>query len=126
MALGLIVCGAAIGVVPSKPGSLHAPRWVLFLCGAMFLGAGIGVVRGSRTFRIIARLLVAALGTVGLWIAFQGDAAQFAGHVPLLDAAQSVTAMRWTFGVVGALCLATAAAMLVTGGRNGSEPHRQD
>lgn len=75
LAMGAFVAGIGLGWVPSEPGSVHAPRWVVVVCGAMFACGGIGVLANALgRGRVVAPLLGAAvllgLALVCHWAAF--------------------------------------------------------
>ena len=41
---GLFILGIASGIVPTDPGSVHAPMWLVTLCGILFLIGGIAAL----------------------------------------------------------------------------------
>ncbi len=54
---GLVIVLVALDVIHADPSSIHAPRWVLGLVGAIFFVVGIGVsVQGLAEMRRTARL----------------------------------------------------------------------
>ena len=83
---------------------LHAPLWVIFLCGVVFLlgGAMLLVDRNSKFNALCASLLLLVMGVIGAWVALLGPAAGFSGGIPFLPQAYNVTLARWVFGL-GAL-----------------------
>ena len=114
--VGGVIIAAATGLMPIDETKLHAPRWVLFLCGAAFVAAGGSVLTYDmpRARNLFAPLIVLCLGTIGLWIAIFGDAAYFGSNLPLSREANVATA-RIAFGTGGALCYLLVAVTTIRG-----------
>lgn len=106
-AAGSVICLVALGLIPIDETKLHAPRWVLFLCGLLFLTGGTLVLTYGRRgmLNACAAVIAACLGTVAGWVALYGDAAQFHGNLPL-DHASQVSTARIAFGLGGIACYA--------------------
>lgn len=111
MALGLLPISVALGWVPVAATSLHAPMWILALCGGIFLIAGIMIVLGnpSRANDLLAGVICLLFGIVGAWIALLGPAEGFSGGLPVLSAAANTTLGRWVFGIGALMCFAIGA-----------------
>ena len=116
VAAGATICLVAAGVIPVDPASVHAPPWVLFLAGFVFVLAGLAVSLQSRPVlvSILGNLIVAAFAAVGMWVALAGPADQFSGGLPFLSHGANVTIARWVFGSGSVLCV----MMLVWGVRH--------
>lgn len=121
---GLMILFVALDWIQVDPASIHAPRWVLGLCGGMFALAGLGCLyyglsnglgRGAREraggddgFPIVPWLmgLVIAGGmtVVASWIAFGAGERAFSGSVgvggvEVGGSGRSETLGRWVFGI---------------------------
>ena len=77
LAAGVGIIGIGTGTIPFPPDKVHAPPWVIVLCGLVFLCGGLAVV--AATFgleqsvgRVFGLPIVAALLVVLHWVAF-GD-----------------------------------------------------
>lgn len=121
---GLSIIFVALDWIHVDPASIHAPRWVLGLCGGMFALPGLGFLyygiinglgRGAREraggddrFQIIPWLmgLVIAGGmtVVASWIAFGPGERAFSGSVgvggvEVGGSGRTETFGRWVFGI---------------------------
>lgn len=82
LGMGAFIAGIGLGWVPCDPRSLHAPRWVVVVCGAVFACGGIGVLAAALGVGRAVTPLVAAVVLVGLalvlhWIAFADGERRF-------------------------------------------------
>lgn len=111
IALGLLPMSVALGWISVPATSLHAPMWVLALCGGIFVVAGIMMVLGNRSTLndLLAGIICLLFGIVGAWIALLGPAEGISGGLPFLSAAANSTLGRWVFGLGALLCFAIAA-----------------
>jgi hypothetical protein len=102
--VGLVPIAIAINWVPVDPATLHAPRWVLFLCGLAFVAGGalLLAAQGPRLRDFCALVLLVCLGTVAAWSALGSPSHAISGGVPFLPHPVNVTLARGLFGV-GAL-----------------------
>lgn len=105
LAVGAAVAAVAVGIIPAPEKSFHAPRWVLLLCGLLFAaGGGLALTHDRPQARyVFAPLMMISLGTIALWVAFYGDAAQFHSNLPTSHET-TVSAGRFAFGLGGAAC----------------------
>lgn len=103
--VGSVIMAAATGLLPLDETKLHAPRWVLFLGGTVFAAGGGSVLTYDKPWakNVFAPLIILCLGTVGLWIAFYGDPAQFRSNLPM-SPETTVSIARLAFGIGGGLC----------------------
>ncbi len=111
IALGLLPIFIALGWIPVAATSLHAPMWILALCGGIVLIAGMMVVLGnqSRANDLLAGVICLLFGINGAWIALLGPAEGFSGGLPILSGAANTTLGRWVFGIGALMCFAIAA-----------------
>jgi hypothetical protein len=82
LGMGAFIAGIGLGWVPCDPESLHAPRWVVVVCGAVFACGGVGVLATALGFGRALAPAIAALVLVGLalvchWIAFAAGEREF-------------------------------------------------
>lgn len=108
LGVGGVLVAVALGVTPSDPASIHAPGWVLAICGAVFTVGGVTAL--AQDFPAVrtaaAGVFVAAMTVVMGWIALYGDAAQFSGGTGLLPPAVDEMLARILFGACALLGLA--------------------
>ena len=105
---GVAVLLVAAGVVAVDPTTVHAPRWVLGACGAVFALGGLAVIvpEGSPVGSAAAGTLVLAFGLVGGWVALFGEAEGFSGGLAFVPRAVNVAIARGLFGAGALLCFA--------------------
>jgi hypothetical protein len=124
IAIGLLPIGVSTGILPANPASIHAPRWVLALCGAAFLSAGAMIVaRGTACVADLAAfVLLVTLGVTGGWVALVGQSSALVGGVPMLGRHANAILARalFGFGALVSLALAAYAASRVCVGRGGT------
>lgn len=108
VAAGLAIVGVAADVIAVDPSAVHAPRWVLGACGAVFALAGLAVLAppGSAVGSAAAGVTVLAFGLIGGWVALFGSAEHFSGGLPFVPDAVNVAVARGLFGLGAVLCLA--------------------
>lgn len=108
IALGVALVAVALGVIPVDPASVHAPGWVLALCGALFGLGGLAVVarRWPAVQSAAVGLIWLAASVVGGWIALFGEAEHFSGGLPVLPPGVNVGLARALFGTGAVLSLA--------------------
>jgi hypothetical protein len=96
------------GVIPMKPGSLHAPAYIVVIAGLLFWFAALSILFGSTRPRfnsLLAAILFALLAVVGGWISFFGASNAFGGGVPLVSHAANEWVSRLMFGCGAIICL---------------------
>ncbi|MFW6089081.1 MAG: hypothetical protein ACODAB_04965 [Gemmatimonadota bacterium] len=129
LAAGLMILSIAFEWIYVDPASIHAPRWVLGICGVMFLvpgvvalyfgvrnGRGGGARSGRRAredaFSVVGWLtglvISGGMTVVAGWIAFGPGERAFSGSVGVGGVAvggsgQSETVGRWVFGICAVL-----------------------
>lgn len=122
---GLAIVFVGLGWVQVDPATIHAPGWVLGVCGGIFglLGAGIlyyavvnasgggdagAAERAEEEFSVVPWLLglvvVGGMTAVASWIAFGPGERSFSGSVGIGGVSVggsggSETVGRWVFGV---------------------------
>lgn len=122
---GLMIVFIALEWIRVDPASIHVPRWVLGICGVMFMIPGIAAVYfgvrnalggGARSgrrgdgdgFSVVGWLcgmtISGGMTVVAGWIAFGPGERAFSGSVgvggvAVGGAGQSETLGRWVFGI---------------------------
>ncbi len=119
IALGLFPLGIAFDLVPVDPNSVHAPPWVLALCGLVFIsGGGLILLHRHRLLQhVFAGTITGSFGLVGLWVALFAPADGFSGGFFFVSDETNVTIARWIFGIGAVLALAIFANAMFRIGR---------
>jgi len=106
LVMGALIWGMAFGVVPTEPGSVHAPVWILCLAGAVFALAGLALVFRTHDIFVcvLGNLIILCFAGIGAWVSLFGPSAQFSGGIPLLSPESNVTIARVAFGCGALLC----------------------
>jgi len=78
---GLLVVLGAADVIHADPESFHAPRWVVGLCGMLFVLAGaiIGFSNYPRIRLFLTALLLLAFASVAAWVSLMTDPEGWSG-----------------------------------------------
>jgi len=83
----------SLGLLPVDETTIHAPKWVIGLCGFIFSLSGV---------------MALSFGLIGGWVALLGDASGFSGELGILSNDQNITLARLVFGSGAVLCFAVA------------------
>lgn len=104
----------ACNFVPYNPDDVHAPMWVVFLCGLAFVVSGLMILFGHhpKVNEFLAAILLLSMGSIAAWIAIFAPSVGFSGGIPFLPDVLNVSLARWGFGV-GALVLFIWAAYTI-------------
>ncbi len=121
----MIVAGGVIeltviGVVPIDPDLVHAPGWIIAICGLLIMSAGLALVAspGSGIVTWCGGVVVISMTLISAWVAVYGASQQFSGDFPFISRETNVLISRMVFGWVSLLGLAiTVAAARKTWGR---------
>lgn len=114
LAAGVAITGVGIGLIPVEPEKVHAPYWVIALCGIMFLAGGTAVLLGEKNplNRFLAATIALSLAISFAWVAFYGDGQHMSGGAWFLPKSANVALGRVVFGlgsllgfVIGGLAL---------------------
>lgn len=124
---GLAIVCVALGWIEVDPASVHAPPWVIGVCGGMFAAAGIATLyyaivnalgggrsrgrAGPEDFPVVAWLLglviMGGMAVVASWIAFGPGERAFTGSAGVggvtVGGRGGETFGRWVFGFGAAL-----------------------
>ncbi|UCC14892.1 MAG: hypothetical protein JSW21_02765 [Gammaproteobacteria bacterium] len=119
MGTGILLVG--LQVIPVDPASVHAPFWVIGVCGLALIGCGCALLFESHraVTNLAGLIVVASLMTVAFWVAFNAPPEEIQGGIPFLSAESNGRIGKAFFGFGGFLCL----VLLVHGLRRlGREP----
>lgn len=112
MLAGVFPLGIALGVFHPDPSTIHAPLWVLGMCGAVFVMAGILMLMNEKSVLsgIFGGILCLCFAAIGGWVALYAPSEGFDGGVPLLPDAANSTIARLLFGSGALMSFAIAIA----------------
>jgi hypothetical protein len=83
--IGLWLAAVGLSLIPVPPGTLHAPRWLLGVIGAVFVLGGLlaATTSGGRIATALAAGLLTLLGAAGGWVAAGAAPAPLAVRIAL-------------------------------------------
>lgn len=113
--LGCFPMAVSVGVIKADPATIHAPLWVLFACGGVFVVGGVMLIFGEKYPRfnhLCAAILTGGMGAIAWWIAIFSDAAGFSGGIPFILRDLNILIGRCFIGFGAVLCWAIAAYAL--------------
>lgn len=107
LAVGLFPLLVAFGVISPDPADVHAPPWVLAVCGMVFVIGGCMLLSGkhARVDNLLAALTLLCFAAIGIWVALFASPEGFSGGIPLLSDATNIRIARWVFGSGAAVSL---------------------
>jgi hypothetical protein len=108
MVLGAFPIGMAIGLIPTEPVSMHAPRYIVALAGLLFWVAAGAILFGSASSRLnhlFGGVLLAVFAIIGGWVAIFGGDNSFGG-IPFASQATNGLMARAIFGSGAISCAA--------------------
>jgi hypothetical protein len=107
---GLPIMALATGLITPRPGSLHAPEWVLFMAGFSFSMAGTLFLLPESWIKLrgfLGGLLVTAFASIFDWVAFGPGERRFSGGLSIgpvfTSSGSSELSGRIWFGIAGVL-----------------------
>ncbi len=100
----------SLEIISVDESTVHAPLWVIGLCGCIFSLAGIMIVLGehSKWNNLLAAILILSMGSVGAWVALFGASENFSGGIALLSDSANTSLARWMFGAGALICFIIA------------------
>ena len=100
LGIGLYVSSISTGLLPIKIDNLHAPLWVLFLCGVIFILCGVMMLigHGSKFNNILAAIVLIIMAGIGGWIALFSTPEAISGGIPFLSETNNIILSRIVFG----------------------------
>lgn len=118
MLSGLAVICVGTGAIPVDPASLRAPGWVISLCGAVLVLAGLMAfveIVGDDFVDPLAVVFILSFATVAAWVAVGSGDGSFYGSVSLgpSEARGGVRELisRLVFGIAALTLVALAAGI---------------
>lgn len=116
IAVGVYPLAIGLGFAAARPGSVHAPLWVVAIAGAcfIFIGAAFAAPREDTRLRgFLLGLMVTGLAIVFDWVAFGPGERHFSGGISFagnaMRAASDETSGRIAFGIAAVILDAFAA-----------------
>ena len=109
---GIVIELIVIDVISIDESLVHAPDWVIALCGLLFLSGGLALVAGPKNQIATwsAGTLVISMTLISAWVAVYGASEHFSGDFPFISRDSNVIIARIIFGCVSLLGLAIIAA----------------
>ncbi|MEE8349094.1 MAG: hypothetical protein V3R94_05970, partial [Acidobacteriota bacterium] len=103
----MIVAGGVIeltviGVIPIDPNLVHAPGWVIALCGLLIMSGGLALLASpsSSIATWTGGMVVISMTLISAWVAVYGSSEQFSGDFPFISRDTNVLISRVVFGCV--------------------------
>ena len=109
---GIVIELTVIEVIAIDEDLVHAPDWVIALCGLLFMCGGLAVVVSPKSSIATwsAGTLVIAMTLISAWVAVYGASEHFSGDFPFISQDTNVIIARIIFGCVSLLGLAITVA----------------
>ena len=109
---GIVIELIAIDVISIDESLVHAPDWIIGLCGLLFLSGGMAFVTSPKTSIATwsAGTLVISMTLISAWVAVYGASEHFSGDLPFISRDSNVIIARIIFGCVSLLGLAIIVA----------------
>lgn len=95
---GLLICAVGMKIIPVDPASAHAPFWLIFLAGLLFVFGGCLMVakRCSTASNLLINLTVTIFGVICMWGGLYGDI-EIEQGIPFVSPETNVMAGRVLF-----------------------------
>ncbi len=110
IAMGLYPLAIGLGFATARPGSVHAPLWVVALAGACFVlvGTVLAVPQNDLRLRgLLVGLMVTALAAIFDWVAFGPGERHFSGGISFAGSSMRTGASeasgRIAFGIAAVI-----------------------
>ena len=112
--IGGVITAIAAGLIDVPAEDVHAPMWVLAMCGGVFLVAGLILLAGpeSRLSSFGAFFICASFGCVGAWVAIFAAPESISGGLPFLSRTTNGMIGKWLFGFGALISFAIAGVAL--------------
>jgi hypothetical protein len=86
--MGAVCAGIGCGWIPYDPAKVHAPGWVIVVCGISFIGAGLAILstkwsRDGQPQAIYGFMILAGLTVVCNWVAFGAGERHFSSSTSI-------------------------------------------
>ncbi len=124
---GAAMAGVGAKVIPVDPSTVHAPYWVIVLCGLVFIAGGMAAVIGEKhpLNSVLAAIIALGLATSFAWVTVYGDSAHMSGGVWFLPKSVNDILGRILFGL-GSIMGFVIGGLALFGGRGKSRADRDD
>jgi hypothetical protein len=103
LALGVVMCAAALGVLPADYVVFEAPSHVGGVAGGLLVVVGLALLaRDHRGSEVIAAILLLAFSFITGWLTFYGSESIIEGGIPFIPTSvgDSVSHLLFGLGVV--------------------------
>ncbi|AFY40171.1 hypothetical protein Lepto7376_4036 [[Leptolyngbya] sp. PCC 7376] len=103
--LGFFPIAASTGILKTDPSTIHAPLWVLFACGMVFVTTGLMMIFGQKYpwfNHLCAVLWFVTMGSVAGWVAFFAEGGSCSVFIPFFPPAWEMLLCK-SFVAFGAL-----------------------
>lgn len=103
LALGVVMCAAALGVLPADYVVFEVPRDVGGVAGGLLVVVGLALLaRDHRGSEVIAAILLLAFSFITGWLTFYGSESIIEGGIPFIPTSvgDSVSHLLFGLGVV--------------------------
>ena len=105
IAIGLFPIAHALNLLPIAEQLGDAPKWVIGLCGLVFVLSGCMMMTqlNSRLNNLLAAVFLAVMGSIGVWVSMFSPAEGMSGGLFFLSREQNVLLGRCVFGLGAAI-----------------------
>jgi hypothetical protein len=109
---GIVIELTVIDVISINENLVHAPDWIIALCGLLLLSSGLAGAASPKSAIATwsAGTLVISMTLISAWVAVYGPSEQFSGDFPIIPRDSNVIIARLIFGCVSLLGLAITVA----------------
>ena len=100
IALGLIPLFISFEFIKVSEAAVHAPMWVIALCGIVFVlcGCMILLAQHTRLNNLFACIVLLSFAAIGIWVLLFSPSEGFAGGIFFLSNEANIKIARWVFG----------------------------
>ena len=109
--LGCIPIAVSTGILKADPSTIHAPLWVLFACGMVFVTTGLMMIFGQKYLwfnHLCAVLWFMTMGSVAGWVALFAEGGRCSVFIPFFPPAWEMFLCKSFVGFGALLCAGLA------------------
>lgn len=99
--IGIYPLAIAFGLLNADSESIHAPMWVVGLCGLVFIIAGCMIIfrQHDRLVDILAAIICFSFAAIGIWVSLLSPLDGFSGGLPYVSKELNILFARGVFGL---------------------------